>query len=59
VISLGFSAKAITDSVTCVNRLGTSMYLAPKDGKILVEGIQHICLVISNDSVSFQSVNAN
>nr|XP_027188993.1 histidine kinase CKI1-like [Cicer arietinum] len=59
VISLGLSAKAITDFVTRVDRLGTSSYLATKDGKILVEGIQHINLIISNDSVNLQSVNAN
>lgn len=59
VISLGFSANAITDFVTRINRQGTSSYLATKDGKILVEGIQHTNLVISNDTVSFQSVNTN
>jgi hypothetical protein len=59
VISLGFTAKSLTDYVTSVDRLGTSSYLATKDGQILVEGIQHIRFVVFNDSVSFQSVNAN
>ncbi|GAU17004.1 hypothetical protein TSUD_37620 [Trifolium subterraneum] len=59
VISLGFTAQSITDYVTRVDRLGTRSYLATKDGQILVEGIQHIRFVVFNDSVSFQSVNAN
>lgn len=60
VISLGFSATAITDFVTrIISNKGTSLYLATKDGKVFVEGIQHTRLVISNDTVSFQSVNAN
>ncbi|RDX89612.1 Histidine kinase CKI1, partial [Mucuna pruriens] len=57
VISLGFSATAITDFVTPIDQQGTRSYLATKDGKVLVQGIQHSPLVISNDSVSFQSVN--
>ncbi|TKY52461.1 Histidine kinase CKI1 [Spatholobus suberectus] len=59
VISLGFSATAITDFVTRIDQQGTRSYLATKDGKVLVEGIQHTRLVISNDTVSLQSVNAN
>ncbi|KAK7269615.1 hypothetical protein RIF29_22348 [Crotalaria pallida] len=38
---------------------GISLYLATKDGKVLREGIQHTSLVVSNDTVSFQSLNAN
>ncbi|XP_061338438.1 histidine kinase CKI1-like [Gastrolobium bilobum] len=61
VISLGFSATAITDFVTrIISHQGTTSYLATKDGKVLhVEGFQHTHLVISNDAVSFQSVNVN
>ncbi|KAK7392244.1 hypothetical protein VNO78_20676 [Psophocarpus tetragonolobus] len=61
VISLGFSSKKITNFVTRIDQQqGTMSYLATKDGKVLVEGIQHITpLIISNDMVSFQSVNAN
>ena len=59
VVSLGFSATAITDFVTRIGPQGTSLYLATKDGKIIVEGIQHTRLVISNDTVSLQSVDEN
>ncbi|XP_027367923.1 histidine kinase CKI1-like [Abrus precatorius] len=59
VISLGFSAKAITDFVNRIDQQGIRSYLATKDGKVVVEGIQHIRLVLSNDTVSIQSVNAN
>ncbi|KAK2448600.1 histidine kinase [Trifolium repens] len=45
--------------VTSVDQLGTSSYLATKDGQILMEGIQHIRFVAFNDSESFQSMNAN
>ncbi|CAL0320873.1 unnamed protein product [Lupinus luteus] len=34
-------------------------YLATKDGKVLVQGVKNIRLVVSNDSVSFQSLNPN
>ncbi|KAK7344383.1 hypothetical protein VNO77_13911 [Canavalia gladiata] len=56
VISLGFS---VTDFVARINKHGSKSYLATKDGKVLVEGIDQTHLVISNDMVSFQSVNAN
>lgn len=60
VISLGFSATPITDFVNRIDQQhGTRSYLATKDGKIVVEGIQLTHLLISNDTVSFQSVNAN
>jgi hypothetical protein len=45
--------------VTSVDQLGTSSYLATKDGQILMEGIQHIRFVAFNNSESFQSMNAN
>ncbi|CAJ1969845.1 unnamed protein product [Sphenostylis stenocarpa] len=60
VISLGFSAGKITDFVTRIDQQhGTMSYLATKDGKVLVGGIQLTHLVISDDTVLFQSVNAN
>ena len=59
-ISLGFSTKAITDYITrIVDRQGTKSYLATKDGKVIVKGIQNIRLMIFNDSVSIQDVNGN
>ncbi|XP_068492318.1 histidine kinase CKI1 [Phaseolus vulgaris] len=60
VISLGFSATPITDFVTRIDQQhGTTSYLATKDEKIVVEGIQLTHFLISNDTVSFQSVDAN
>ncbi|RHN81039.1 putative histidine kinase [Medicago truncatula] len=59
-ISLGFSTKVITDYITrIVDRQGTKSYLATKDGKVIVKGIQNIRLMIFNDSVSIQAVNGN
>ncbi|XP_061353193.1 histidine kinase CKI1-like [Gastrolobium bilobum] len=59
VISLGFPAKSITNFLTPIGHLGASLYLATKDGQVLVEGIHDTRMIISNDTVSFQSVNAN
>lgn len=59
VISLGFSATTIIDFFTSIGPHGASLYLATKDGQVLVEGIKHTRMVISNDTVSFHSVNAN
>jgi hypothetical protein len=60
VISLGFSAKALTDYVTrTVDRQGTKSYLATKDGKVISKGIENIRLMIFNDSVSLQYVNGD
>ncbi|KAK7337515.1 hypothetical protein VNO77_18094 [Canavalia gladiata] len=56
VISLGFPATTITDFFT---RVGASLYLATKDGKVLAEGIKDARVIISNDTVLFQPVNAN
>ncbi|KOM35336.1 hypothetical protein LR48_Vigan02g148600 [Vigna angularis] len=60
LISLGFSATPITDSVIRIDKQhGTSSYLATKDGQVVVPGIQLTHFLISNDTVSFQSLNAN
>ncbi|KAL2323706.1 hypothetical protein Fmac_028085 [Flemingia macrophylla] len=60
VISMGFSAKPISDFVTRIDQQGMRSYLATKDGKVLVKGFQHTHLVdISNDTVSFKLLNAN
>ncbi|XP_014511763.1 histidine kinase CKI1 [Vigna radiata var. radiata] len=60
LISLGFSATPITHSVTRIDQQhGTSSYLATKDGQVVVPGIQLTHFLISNDTVSFQSLNAN
>ncbi|QCE06672.1 CheY-like superfamily [Vigna unguiculata] len=60
LISLGFSATPITHSVTRIDQQhGTTSYLATKDGKVVVPGIQLTHFLISNDTVSFQSLNAN
>lgn len=56
VISLGFSATSILDFVIHVGHQGEGLYLATKDGIVLIQGIQHTHIVFSNDMASFQSV---
>ncbi|XP_027349422.1 histidine kinase CKI1 [Abrus precatorius] len=58
-VSLGFPATTIANFLSHVGYQGASLYLATKDGKVLVEGIQNTSMVIYNDTVSFQSVNVN
>ena len=58
VISIGFPAKAITNLFTTIGQRGAILYLATKDGQVLVEGLQHTRMVVSNDTVSFQSMNS-
>ncbi|XP_020228204.1 histidine kinase CKI1 [Cajanus cajan] len=60
VISMGFSAKAISDFVTRIDQQGVRSYLATKDGNVLVQGFQHTHFVdFYNDTVFFKSLNAN
>ncbi|XP_028771219.1 histidine kinase CKI1-like [Neltuma alba] len=59
VISLGLPASTITDFVTPTRRQGSSLYLASKDGKVLLQGIQHAHIVFYDDTASFYSVKPN
>lgn len=56
VISLGLPAAIITDFVSPSRRQGASLYLASKDGKVLLQGIQHAHIVFYNDTASFHSM---
>ncbi|KAK7278184.1 hypothetical protein RJT34_23209 [Clitoria ternatea] len=57
ILFVGFSATAITNFFARLDEQGIKSYLATKDGNVLVEGIKQIRLVISNDTVSFKSLN--
>ncbi|KAK4282558.1 hypothetical protein QN277_013919 [Acacia crassicarpa] len=58
-ISLGLPATTITDFVTPTRRQGASLYLASKDGKVLLQGIQHAHIVFRDDTASFYLVKPN
>ncbi|XP_054806238.1 histidine kinase CKI1-like [Prosopis cineraria] len=60
VISLGFAATLIVDFVTPVERQGASLlYLASKDGKVILRGFQRAHMVFSNDTASLYLVKSN
>ena len=54
VISLGFSAKVLTARFTSIDRQGGSLYLATKDGKVLIEELKHTHMVLTGNMVSVQ-----
>ncbi|XP_028760818.1 histidine kinase CKI1-like [Neltuma alba] len=62
VISLGFAATSIINFVTPIRHQGESLlYLASKDGKVILQGFQtiHIDIEFSNDTASFHSIKSN
>ncbi|MED6176783.1 hypothetical protein PIB30_091563 [Stylosanthes scabra] len=64
VISLGFSVTEITDFVLAHENNGDnqsliSMAWGTKDGRAIVQGIPNTRLVISNDTVSLESLDQN
>ncbi|KAJ7968748.1 Histidine kinase [Quillaja saponaria] len=59
VLSLGFRVRAITDLITSVSLKGGSLFIAAKDGRVLVEGIKDTHMIVADDSVSFQVMEPN
>ncbi|GFY88351.1 signal transduction histidine kinase [Actinidia rufa] len=59
VISLGYPVKKLVDFFNGMDFHGGRLYLATKDGKVIVDGIPNTRLVIVADSVSFELLNSN
>ena len=59
VISLGFSAKVLTARFTSIDRQGGSLYLATKDGKVLIEELKDTHMVLTGNMVSVQLKKPN
>uniref|UniRef100_A0A7N2L1N0 histidine kinase n=1 Tax=Quercus lobata TaxID=97700 RepID=A0A7N2L1N0_QUELO len=59
VISLGFSAKVLTARFTSIDRQGGSLYLATKDGKVLIEELKNTHMVLAGNMVSVQLKKPN
>nr|APR64062.1 hypothetical protein [Populus tomentosa] len=59
VLSLGFSAKALTSFFNNVELYGGSLYLATKSGKVLVGGLPNTQTVIKKSSVSLYMTKLN
>jgi hypothetical protein len=60
VISLGFPVEALTGIFTSMDRQDGSLYLATKDGKVLIDqGLQNIHMVLDNNVVSLQLMKPN
>ncbi|KAE9589492.1 putative histidine kinase response regulator and transcription factor RR-A-type family [Lupinus albus] len=45
--------------IDTISNQHVQLYLATKDGEVLLQGIENTRLVVSNDTVSFQSLNQN
>jgi hypothetical protein len=59
VLSLGFSAKALTSFLNNVELYGGSLYLATQSGKVLVGGLPNTQTVIKENSVSLYMTKLN
>ncbi|XP_011041373.1 PREDICTED: histidine kinase CKI1 [Populus euphratica] len=59
VLSLGFSAKALTSFFNDVELYGGSLYLATQSGKVLVGGLPNAQTVIKKNSVSLYMTKLN
>lgn len=60
VVSLGFSVEALTGIFTSMDLQGGSLYLATKDGKVLInQGLQNTHMVLDNNVVSFELMKPN
>ncbi|KAM4101058.1 hypothetical protein ACB094_05G114300 [Castanea mollissima] len=59
VISLGFSVKALTAHFTSIDRQNGSLYLATKDGKVLLEELKNTHMVLVGNIVSVQLKKPN
>ncbi|KAL3604773.1 hypothetical protein D5086_005632 [Populus alba] len=59
VLSLGFSAKALTSFFNNVELYGGSLYLATQSGKVLVGGLPNTQTVIKENSVSLCMTKLN
>lgn len=60
VISLRFPVEALTGIFTGMDRQDGSLYLATKDGKVLIDqGLQNTHMVLDNNVVSFQLMKPN
>ena len=59
VISLGFSAKALTAHFTSIDHQDGSLYLATKDGKVLIEGLKNTHMVLASNIVFVQLKKPN
>ncbi|KAJ6873359.1 hypothetical protein NC651_032283 [Populus alba x Populus x berolinensis] len=59
VLSLGFSAKALTSFFNNIELYGGSLYLATQSGKVLVGGLPNTQTVIKKNSVSLNMTKLN
>ncbi|KAK4492635.1 hypothetical protein RD792_003453 [Penstemon davidsonii] len=59
-ISLGVSMKSIVDFLTSeIDLYNGSLYLATKDGNVLVEGIPNTRMILVDDQISIQLLGSN
>ncbi|KAG6749800.1 hypothetical protein POTOM_046870 [Populus tomentosa] len=59
VLSLGFSAKALTSFFNNIELYGGSLYLATQSGKVLVGGLPNTQIMIKKNSVSLYMTKLN
>jgi len=59
VLSLGFSAKALTSFLNNIELYGGRLYLATQSGKVLVGGLPNTQTVIKENSVSLYMTKLN
>ena len=59
VISLGFPVKALTAHFTSIDHQDGSLYLATKDGKVLIEGLKNTHMVLAGNIVFVQLKKPN
>ncbi|GLU07276.1 hypothetical protein SLE2022_242400 [Rubroshorea leprosula] len=57
--SLGFPVKALTDFLAVTDLYGGRLYLATKDGEMLMEAIPSAHMIVANGSISSQVEKPN
>lgn len=54
VISIGFPVKEITGFLSVINLHGGGLFLVTQDNQVLIEGLPHTQIMVSNGSISFK-----